>query len=340
MEQKVFLALDWQGMTRAAYKDGAWELTESLQDKHMHCLATDRHHPKRVYAGTRTSGVLRSDDSGITWRSIGLEGKPVKSLTVDPQNPDVIYAGSKPVSIYVTYDGGGRWEELPALRAMRKWWWFSPAEPPGLAPYVQAISVSPGNPDVIACGIELGALMVSEDGGKSWSGHKKGAIRDCHSLKFHYYNSNWAYEGGAGGVGGSFSRDGGNTWQQSRGKIRKLYGWMVAADPERPEVWYLSASGMPNILRGEFVPPAHDDGNAQAHIYRSVGGARLEKLAGGLPDPLDYMAYALEIDPDAPGHLYAGLANGDVWHTTDYGDTWAQMPFNLNAVHRDMVVLG
>lgn len=36
--------------------------------------------------------------------------------------------------------------------------------------------------------------------GKSASRHRKGALRDYHSLKFHTANGNWAYE--AGGNGG------------------------------------------------------------------------------------------------------------------------------------------
>jgi len=51
------------------------------------------------------------------------------------------------------------------------------------------------------------------------------------------------------------------------------------------------------------------------------------------------MAYALLTDPDAPGHLYAGLSNGDVWHSADYGDSWQKLPFSLNAIHRTMIAL-
>ena len=66
---------------------------------------------------------------------------------------------------------------------------------------------------------------------------------------------------------------------------------------------------------------AHNDGHAEAYIFRSAGGAAWQKLGGGLPQPLNYMAYALITDPAAPGHLYAGLSNGDVWHSTNHGDT-------------------
>jgi len=54
---------------------------------------------------------------------------------------------------------------------------------------------------------------------------------------------------------------------------------------------------------------------------------------------MPYLAYTLLTDPRAPGHVYAGLSNGDVWHSTDYGDSWQRLPFNLGRVGR-MVRLG
>jgi hypothetical protein len=137
----------------------------------------------------------------------------------------------------------------------------------------------------------------------------------------------------------AFSRDSGLTWQKPRAGLGTKYGWMVAADPAQPEIIYLSASNLPNMLRGEWEPPAHRDGQAKAHIYRAVDGSPWTKLDGGLPQPLDYMAYALITDPDVPGYLYAGLSNGDIWHTSDYGDNWLQLPFNLGGIHTSLIVL-
>jgi hypothetical protein len=51
------------------------------------------------------------------------------------------------------------------------------------------------------------------------------------------------------------------------------------------------------------------------------------------------MPYALLPDPHAPGHLYAGLSNGDLWHTTDYGDHWQQLPVNMGRVWTAMIML-
>lgn len=333
----IFLATTGKGLSRAEKLRGEWQVTQALEGIQINCLTGDPLDSTRVYAGTQQEGVLVSNDCGLTWQPAGLRALPVKSLAASPHRPGTVYAGSKPVSLYVSRNAGTTWEELEGLRRARKWWWFSPAEPPDWRSYVIALAVSPQDPQVLLAGIEVGGVLRSEDGGQSWSNHRRGAVLDCHSLKFHSSHGNWVYEGGGGGA--ALSQDGGLTWRQPRAGLDKRYGWMVAADPARPEVWYLSASGMPNWLRGEFAPPAHVDGKAKASIYRSVGGAAWERLSGGLPEPLDYMAYALITDPNAPGHLYAGLSNGEVWHTADYGETWTQLPFHLGGIHSTMIII-
>jgi hypothetical protein len=333
---KTFLATTDTKLTRAEIKEGEWQVSVVYHGERVNCIANDPHNPNRVFAGTQ-NGILVSDDSGLTWKSAGLGGIPVKSLAISPHTPELIYAGSKPVSLYASKDSGKTWLEYEGLRNTKKWWWFSPAEPPDWRAYVMALTVSPTDPDVIMAGIELGGVLRSNDGGRSWSKHPRGAVLDCHSIKFHPTNGQWVYEGGGGGA--AFSQDGGITWRKPKKGLKKKYGWMVAADPSRPEVWYISASGMPNMLRGEFAPPAHVDGRANATIYRSVGGTPWEPLSGGLPEPLNFMPYALIIDPGASGHLYAGLSNGDVWHTQDYGDAWEQLPVNLGGIHSTMIML-
>lgn len=348
MTSKIFISTTGNGLARAESSiNGDWSVETLLQSEKVKCLAADPHNPEVVYAGTQGNGILRSDDSGKTWQSAGLGGQVVKSIALTPASPGLIYAGTKPPAIFVSRDGGRSWTELESFRQMRRWFWFTPAEPGD--PYVQGIAVSPTDPDVILAGVEFGAVLRSVDGGKTWKGHLKGAIRDCHSLTFHTTDGNWVYEGG--GTGAAFSRDAGVTWQQpdpptlfafirlvggggvipSRGGLDRIYGWAVGADTTRPEVWYISASP------GPFK--AHGEDNAEAFIYRKVGDSPWEKLKGGLPQPLSHMPYALLPDHNAPGHLYAGLSNGDVWHTADYGDRWRRLPFNLGGIHHSLVML-
>lgn len=326
MSTPIFIASTGQSIVRAArQQDGAWSVATTLADQDLRCLAADPIHPQIIYAGTQGAGVLRSDDSGQTWRPAGLPGHSVKSLAVSRAASGTVYAGTKPASLFVSHDSGATWHELPGFRRIRsRWLWFSPAEKPFTA-YVQALALAPDDPNIIIAGIEFGAVVRSDDAGKTWSGHRRGALRDCHSLLSHPSHRGWVYEGGGTGAGVSVSRDAGSTWAQPRAGLDRHYGWAVAADCDHPEVWYASLSPGPT--------KAHSAGNAQAAIFRATGGSDWQKLSGGLPQPLSAMPYALIADPATSGHLYAGLSNGQVWHSPDYGDTWRQLALTLPAIH-------
>jgi hypothetical protein len=335
MSTNVFLATQYSGLTRAYPSNGGWQVETLLKDQTICCLAADPLDPRHVLAGTRGAGVLCSTDAGQTWAAAGLPGLTVKALAISRTQPGVLFAGAKPPALFVSRDNGATWNEIGAFQKVRSWWWRSPAEA-DLGAYVQAIGLSPTDPGVIVAGIEAGAVLRSADGGRNWAGHRPGALRDCHSLTFHAAEGDWVYEAGGTGAGAAVSRDAGRTWRQPGAGLDRHYGWAVAADPAHPEVWYVSASAAwAGITRP--VPAAHVDGRANAYIFRSTGGAAWQKLGGGLPQPLQFMAYALLTDPGAPGHLYAGLSNGDVWHSTNHGDDWRQLPFNLGSIQRVMI---
>jgi photosystem II stability/assembly factor-like uncharacterized protein len=332
MTVRNFLATTSLGLARATRGTSeVWSVEVLAPDHDVSCLTADTLNPDRLYAGTKGYGVLRSNDAGRTWQSIGLVGQTIKALAISPTQPGTLYAGTKPAHLFVSRDSGTSWTELVSFRRIPwRWLWFSPAEKPFSA-YVQAIALSPAHPQIIIVGIEAGAVVRSTDGGQTWSGHRRGALRDCHSLTFHVSNGDWVYEVGGSGAGVSISQDAGATWTQPKDNLDWHYGWAGAADPIHPEIWYASVS--PSAWK------AHSEHNAQAVIVRSMGGADWQRLTGGLPQPLNAMPYALLTDPTAPGHVYAGLSNGQVWHSTDHGDTWGQLPLNLGSIQRTLLLL-
>ena len=311
--------------------DGNWAVEQHLPAEHVTCLAHDPANPHRLFAGTRTGQVYCSPNAGRTWQLTGnLGSHPIKSLAVSPHAPNTLYAGTKPALLFKSTDTGQTWQELEGFRRIpNRWWWFSPAEPPDRRPYIFAISVSPTEPDVVLAGVEFGAVVRSEDGGETWSPQRTGALRDCHSLKFHPTNGNWAYEAGGSGGGASFSRDGGRTFHKAKKDLAKNYGIVCAADPTKPEIWYVCVAPSPFKAFTE---------NSEAYLYRSTGGAGWQPI-GWEPHPMNSTPTALVTLPDQPGHLYAGLYSGDVYHTADYGDTWEKLPFNLGGVWFSMVVI-
>jgi hypothetical protein len=330
MTANIFMTTTGDGIARAERGDnGKWSVDFLLEGNDVRCLATDPQYPNIVYAGTQGQGVLRSDDSGLTWRPCGMAGQIVKSIAVSPRDSKTIYAGIKPAYMFISRDGGESWKQLEGFRHIPwRWWWFSPAERPNKA-YVQAIAISPSDPNVILAGIEFGAVVRSQDGGLTWSSHRKGALRDCHSLKFHTTNGNWAYEAGGTGGGASYSQNGGVTWRKAKAGLAKHYGVACAADPEKPEVWYVSLAPSPYNAFGD---------NPQAYLYRASGGADWQPI-GWEQHPMKQMPVALATHPQAAGHLYAGLTNGDVWRSMDYGDTWQKLPFNLKSNWLSLVLI-
>ena len=329
---RTFVAATGEDVARAACDAvGEWSVEFPLRGKGVCCLTGDPTNPNLMYAGTNEQGVWRSDDFGQSWQASGMQGQAVMSLAVNPHDPNILYAGSKPARMFVSYDGGAAWAELEGFRRIpNRRWWFSPAHPPDFRPYVFAIAPSPSEPEVLLAGVEFGAVVRSEDGGRTWSRHRRGALRDCHSLKFHAVDGNWVYQAGGTGGGASFSRNGGRTFEKARQGLAKHYGIVCAADPARPDTWYVCVAPSPFNAFGD---------NPEVYLYRSTPSTGWQTISWGYGVALPDTPTALVTLPGAPGHLYAGLVNGEVWHTADYGANWRQMPFNLKGISFSLLIV-
>jgi photosystem II stability/assembly factor-like uncharacterized protein len=135
---QTFIATTGSGIARATgTPSGEWSVVRLLEAADVRCLTADPLNPGTVYAGADEQGVLRSDDGGANWHQTGLADRRIWALAASPVQPGVVYAGTKPPGLYVSRDGGESWQEMASLRRMRRWWWFTPAEPG--PEYVQAI---------------------------------------------------------------------------------------------------------------------------------------------------------------------------------------------------------
>lgn len=326
----ILMATTGSGIERAERSGDSWAMRRALEDRDVRCLAANR--AGTVLAGTQGGGVWRSDDTGVTWTASGLDGQIVKSLSFCAAEPNVVYAGAKPPHAFRSDDGGRTWTELESFRAIRgRSLWIQPAERPPTA-YVQAMACCPTDPDVVVAGMEAGAVVRTNDGGRTWSNHISGALRDCHTLAFHPDGRHLQSGGGnfftAPGV--AMSSDQGRSWERPKEGLDKKYGWAVAADPGDPTRVFVTLSPGP-------MKAHSSSGNAEATIYRRDGQGRWEPLSGGLPQPLDWMPYALVTHPSTPGYVMAGLASGDIWETGDAGQTWEQAELHFRAVQRVLI---
>ena len=309
------------GILRLDESGDQWNGALSLAGSGAQCLAVDPRDPDTLYAGLRADGVRRSQDGGRSWVASELPVPSVFSLAVSAADGSV-YAGTEPSRLFRSDDRGQSWRALDGLLELpsRPTWSFPPRP---WTSHVRWIAPSPHDADLLLVGIELGGLMRSTDGGESWQDHRPGAQRDVHSLAWHPKVPGRAYE--AGGGGAAFSADAGESWHAADDGRDRHYTWSVAVDPDDPELWYVSAS------TGPFA--AHGGREPQARVYRRRAGGVWGELAGGLPEPLPAMPYALVA---GDGRLFAGLADGQVWESSDRGDSWRACTFvgdSIAALH-------
>jgi photosystem II stability/assembly factor-like uncharacterized protein len=289
--------------------EGGWTAQLFLTGSGTQCLAVDPDDPETVYAGLREGGVRRTRDGGRTWTDCGLPRPGVFSLAVSAAD-GAVYAGTEPSALYRSGDGGESWRELESLLELpsRPTWSFPPRP---WTSHVRWIAPNSHDGDLLLVGIELGGLMRSTDGGQTWQDHRPSAQPDVHSLAWHPHAAGRAYE--AGGGGAAWSDDAGETWHPADEGRDRHYTWSVAVDVDDPDLWYVSASTGPYAAHGGRDP--------QARIYRRRGEEPWQPLAGGLPEPIPAMPYALVA---ADGLLVAGLASGQIWASMDRGDSWSE----------------
>jgi hypothetical protein len=282
--------------------DGASTQAEPLlEGVPVRCVAA---HGDRVIVGTQGGGVLLSRDGGRRWESIELPERDVFSVAIGPAD-GALYAGTEPSRLFVLRDGG-EWTELEALQDIpsRERWSFPPRP---WTHHVRWIAPDPHRRERLLVGIELGGVMLTEDGGESFSDHRPGAKRDAHSITWHPLAEGRAYE--AAGDGAAWSVDGGRGWSSLDAGRELGYCWALAADPDDPDSWYVSAASGPR--------QAHSGGRARGRLYRWHRDAWHE-----LPVPGDSMPYTLAALAD---NLVCGMADGRLLHSHDRGESWQEL---------------
>lgn len=307
-EQPVLIAATGDSVLRIE-ADG--HAAAALRGSGAQCIAVDPGRADTVYAGCHGEGAWRSTDGGRSFEDMKLPARDVFSVAASAVD-GAVYAGCEPSMLFRSDDGGASWRELESLRRIPSApTWSFPPRP--WTSHVRWIAPSPHEPGRVLVGIELGGLMLTDDGGESWLDHRPGAQPDVHSIAWHATQRSRAYE--AGGGGAAWSSDGGTTWEPADEGRDRRYVWGLAVDPYDPDRWYVSASHGPR--------QAHGGGHAQARIYRWDRGGGWQPAMGGLPDPLDSMPYALTA---ADGAVFAGFADGCLYSSGDGGESWAELP--------------
>lgn len=159
------------GVFSTANRGGHWVAWNfGLLDLNTICLAIspDFARDETLFVGT-DSGIFRSTNGGRAWREIdfALELAPVLSLALSPgySQDGILFAGTESHGLYRSEDKGRTWVRLGAAIIIDA---------------VNAILLSPAFPeqaDILV--IQADRLLLSRDGGRSWSDWKTGVEFDA-----------------------------------------------------------------------------------------------------------------------------------------------------------------
>lgn len=288
---------------------GVMRPSEGLDGILPSCLAADPMNPGRAWCGTAGHGILRTDDRGATWRPAGLSEERVMAVTASPVEEDVIWAGTEPSAVWRSSNGGATWQptrdltDLPSSPS-----WAFPPRPE--THHVRWIACHPRQPGRLHVAIEAGALIATDDAGRSWRDRVAAGPVDTHELAIHPDTPERLRV--SAGDGYFESSDGGITWERPGHGLEVGYLRSVAIDPGDPEVVIVSAASRPRTT--------YAAGRSDGRLYRRVGRGRWERVRDGWPEPPTTIAPLIR-PGTAPAEFWAADERG-VHRSVDAGESW------------------
>ncbi len=322
---------------------------------HMHGSPVD---PNRLYA-SQSSGwfgqvIQRSNDGGQTWEPVGnnfayngvpgthlwydgtqhpWEFKRVWRLEPSLTDPDTVYAGVEDAALFKSTDGGQNWQELPGLREAKGHLW----QPGAGGMCLHTIILDPSNAQRMFVAISAAGAFRTDDGGQTWlpinQGLNSGEIPDTsaevghcvHNLAMHPSHPNVLFMQKHWDV--MRSDNSGDLWNEVSGNLPSDFGFPIAVHAHEPNTIYV----VPIKSDSEHFPP-----DGKLRVYRSrTGGNEWEALTNGLPQSdcyVNILRSALAVDTLDSCGIYFGTTGGQVYASSDSGDSWMPIASNLPAV--------
>jgi hypothetical protein len=329
---------------------GGWE---------MYHLKGSPADPQRIYASQSTSWfgqlVQRSDDGGTTWQPVGNEfrydgvpgthqwydGTPhpwefarVWHFEPSPTDADTVYAGVEDAALFRSVDGGASWQELPGLREHGSGPFWQPGAG-GMC--LHTIVLDPRDEARMFVAISAAGVFRSDDGAKTWKPvnhglHSEGIpdpdaeVGHCvHRIALHpsrpdtlFMQKHWDV---------MRSDNGGDSWTEVSGNLPTDFGFVIDVHAHEPDTIYV----VPIESDSLHFPP-----EGKLRVYRSrAGGNDWEPLTNGLPQSNCYVNVlrdAMAVDQLDECGVYFGTTGGQVYGSSDAGDTWAPIVRDLPAV--------
>jgi photosystem II stability/assembly factor-like uncharacterized protein len=256
---------EWRQVKRALTY---WSLT---------CLSVDPEEPRLVYAGTEHSGLFFTTDGGARWQRAN-PNVPKMMLFSVLARPGTVMVGTIPAAVY--QKTGQDWEELKGVRAASQGANFPPS--PELQSRTRYLAADPEAPSRLYAGIEVGGLLASDDGGRTWRAANEGlSDPDVHEVLPCEKNPAMVFAACGDKAFRSFDRAA--HWEEITPSTHD-YGMSLAEDGDG-EVYLGSAKGRPNTWLRESGADAaifrrRDAGSGWDIVIESLRGGVMSMCSG------------------------------------------------------------
>jgi Sortilin, neurotensin receptor 3,/Photosynthesis system II assembly factor YCF48 len=306
------------GLFRLADGSTEWQAIEQglPEMPAIRALAVHPQNPAIVYAGTQ-SGPYRSADRGAHWEKVEMpdHGLPVWSILFHPHDPDVILVGCENCEIYRSDDAGERWTRLPVSVRFPEITTAPGANP---AKRVLKMDASASQPGHLYGAIEVGGTIRSVDGGEHWENLSHGQYLNDDYVDMHGVLASRWRPGTVIGIAraGMFrSDDDGDHWRP------------VALDPlnAKGHIYCRDIKEVPGNPRHLWVAAgAGFQSDAGTLLHSRDGGDSWARVDIGAPVP--HTMFCLAFDEHRPARMSCATNGGEVWTSTDAGESWAAQP--------------
>ncbi|HVN76089.1 MAG TPA: PKD domain-containing protein [Thermoanaerobaculaceae bacterium] len=273
------------GLRKTVDGGAHWQLLDNLTiaGTSPYWIAIDPKNPATVYVSTNGGGVFKTADGGTTWAALdthagGVGSVAIQLLALDPNHSGTVFIEAD-TGVFRSTDGGASWTRLTPRTD------------------VTALVPDPSTSGRFLAGLGGGGVLVSADGGSSWSLSSTGLVgvyvnamvTDPNSAKTVYAatEDQWVLK----------TTDGGVTWSASGiGAANAL-----ALDPSRPGTVYAGAANA--VMKTT-------DGGATWSNPSAPGAAVSGQVVG------------LGLSPANPWSVYAATELNGVFKSTDGGTSW------------------
>jgi len=251
------------GIYRSDDAGAAWEKLEGIpySSRRTPVIRQDTAQPAALYAGT-TEGLWKSADSGASWRRISPRSWVINSMVIVPRGDggeSRVLLGTEQHGVLASDDGGANFH----------------ASNDGFHHYrIVSLAVESRDPDRAAAVLENApdALLMTEDGGKSWAAMSAGldgeAVRQIFSSP-----SGWWAALASGGLARFDARR--NTWARvavvpdnsianSTSDSPRVKGELRAFRPVVNDMFFGDSAWFAATEQGLFV--SHDSGRKWAEL--------------------------------------------------------------------------